>query len=189
MVGLKMRIDENLYNKMPSDIKQLFVKLPNHGSEAVLAGFPNTNGPWGKGKSISKTASWKHGSKERFIDNGIFHGDSGSAARFFYCAKASRKDRTEGLDNEINNHPCVKSTALMQYLCRLITPPLIGSRIPIIIDPFMGSGSTGKGAILEGFDFIGIEQDAEYFKIAEARIQFAIKKKQKMDSGLRLEFE
>lgn len=62
----------------------------------------------------------------------------------------------------------------MRYLCKLITPP--GGTV---LDPFMGSGSTGKGAILEGFDFIGIEQDAEYFKIAEARINFVLNKKEK----------
>jgi site-specific DNA-methyltransferase (adenine-specific) len=82
------------------------------------------------------------------------------AARFFYCAKASKRDRDEG-----NNHPTVKPTDLMRYLCRLVTPP--GGTI---LDPFMGSGSTGKAAMLEGFDFIGIERDPEYVKIAEARI-------------------
>jgi site-specific DNA-methyltransferase (adenine-specific) len=88
---------------------------------------------------------------------------SGSAARFFYCAKASKRDRDEGLDR--NHHPTVKPTELMRYLCRLITPP--GGTI---LDPFCGSGSTGKGAILEDFNFIGIEQDAEYVEIAKARI-------------------
>jgi predicted RNA methylase len=84
----------------------------------------------------------------------------GDAARFFYCAKASRSDRGEG-----NNHPTVKPTDLMRYLCRLVTPP--GGTV---LDPFMGSGSTGKAAMLEGFRFIGIERDAEYIKIAQARI-------------------
>jgi site-specific DNA-methyltransferase (adenine-specific) len=103
------------------------------------------------------------------------------AARFFYCAKASAKDRDEGVagvagvgalrDNgrqsrpRKNTHPTVKPTDLMRYLCRLVTPP--GGTV---LDPFMGSGSTGKAAMLEGFDFIGIERDAEYVKIAEARI-------------------
>ena len=87
--------------------------------------------------------------------------DSGSAARFFYCAKASKKDRGEG-----NNHPTVKPTELMAYLCRLVTPP--GG---IVLDPFMGSGSTGKAAMREGFHFMGIEMDPEYLAIAEARIK------------------
>jgi site-specific DNA-methyltransferase (adenine-specific) len=84
-----------------------------------------------------------------------------SAARFFYCPKASKKDRDEG-----NNHPTVKPTALMQYLCRLITP-----KGGVVLDPYMGSGSTGKAAVKEGFSFVGCELDEEYYKIAQARIQ------------------
>jgi len=84
----------------------------------------------------------------------------GSAARFFYCAKASKADRGEN-----NHHPTVKPTDLMRYLCRLVTPP--GG---VVLDPFMGSGSTGKAAALEGFSFIGIEREAEYVAIAQARI-------------------
>jgi len=86
-----------------------------------------------------------------------------SASRFFYCAKASKKDRGEG-----NNHPCVKPTELMRYLCRLITP--LGGTV---LDPFMGSGSTGKAAAMEGFCFIGIEREADYVKIARRRIAAA----------------
>jgi site-specific DNA-methyltransferase (adenine-specific) len=90
------------------------------------------------------------------------HDDAGgSAARFFYCAKASKADRGEG-----NGHPTVKPTELMRYLCRLVTPP--GG---VVLDPFMGSGSTGKAAVLEGFRFIGIEREAEYLEIARGRIQ------------------
>lgn len=97
----------------------------------------------------------------------LIHGGSdestemlGDAARFFYCAKAGKKDRGDG-----NTHPTVKPTDLMAYLCRLVTPP--GG---VVLDPFMGSGSTGKAAVREGFRFIGIEMDAEYLAIAEARI-------------------
>ena len=64
-----------------------------------------------------------------------------------------------------NHHPTVKPTALMQYLCRLVTPP--GG---VVLDPFMGSGSTGKAALRENFDFIGIEREKEYFEIALRRI-------------------
>ena len=85
---------------------------------------------------------------------------SGSAARFFYCAKASKADRGEN-----NYHITVKPTDLMRYLCRLVTPPN-----GVVLDPFMGSGSTGKAAALEGFNFIGIEREAEYVAIAQARI-------------------
>lgn len=121
-------------------------------------------------------------------------GAKGYESRFNYCAKASKKDRDEGcgemekkhfqmrpfadegcdqsvLKNRMNskvgrnNHPTVKPTSLMQYLCRLVTP-----KGGIILDPFCGSGSTGKGAVIEGFNFIGIEREAEYVKIANARI-------------------
>ena len=68
-----------------------------------------------------------------------------------------------------NFHPTVKPTDLMRYLCRMVTPP--GG---IVLDPFMGSGSTGKAAILEGFLFIGIEMEEEYIEIAKARIAHAI---------------
>jgi len=122
---------------------------------------------------------------------------TGSAARFFYCAKASKRDRNEGLDGfeairvhdgreagnpggsnprnrtnelKVNHHPTVKPTTLMQYLVRLVTPPN-----GIVLDPFMGSGSTGKACAYEGFDFIGIEQSAEYVEIARARIAFVEK--------------
>jgi hypothetical protein len=87
----------------------------------------------------------------------------GASARFFYCAKASKADRDE------NHHPTVKPTDLMRYLCRLVTPPS-----GIVLDPFMGSGSTGKAAMLEGFAFVGIEREAEYIDIAKARIQSAV---------------
>lgn len=130
--------------------------------------------------------------------------DSGSAARFFYCAKASKQDRDEGMDDAVdrvlarscqaqaeakrgnlveaeggafnkarirkNHHPTVKPTDLMRYLCRLVTQS--GGTV---LDPFMGSGSTGKAAILEGFGFIGIDQEADHVEIAEARITHAEK--------------
>lgn len=121
--------------------------------------------------------------------------DEGSAVRFFYCAKASKEDRNEGcgalpvkaggmVSNTsgqhitrrdggapgptANHHPTVKPTDLMAYLCRLVTPP--GGTV---LDPFMGSGSTGKAAVLEGFKFIGIDLSAEYLTIARARIEHA----------------
>ena len=121
--------------------------------------------------------------------------DSGGASRFFYCAKASRSERNQGCENikpkkmgrnqssldggkmltgsgnersntKNNFHPTVKPVKLMRYLCRLITPPN-----GTILDPFMGSGTTGIGAMLEGFDFIGIEMEEDYLKIAESRIE------------------
>jgi len=89
---------------------------------------------------------------------------TGSAARFFYSAKASKSDRDEG-----NTHPTVKPTNLMRYLCRLITQPN-----GLILDPFMGSGSTGKAAILEHYQFTGIDLNPEYIQIAHARITHAL---------------
>jgi site-specific DNA-methyltransferase (adenine-specific) len=83
------------------------------------------------------------------------------AARFFYSAKASKADRGEG-----NTHPTVKPSELMAYICRLVTPP--GG---VVLDPFMGSGSTGVGALREGFGFIGIELDAGYLEIARNRLE------------------
>ena len=125
---------------------------------------PNTILNGGKGTNL--TAS-EHNVIGRWPANLIHDGSeevlkfAGDAACFFYCAKASKKDRDEG-----NNHPTVKPTDLMRYLCRLVTPPN-----GTVLDPFMGSGSTGKAAKLDGFNFVGIEMNEEYFKIAEARIK------------------
>ena len=134
--------------------------LIHDGSDEVVGLFPqNVTGQVG----MSKTQGG-----HRFIEGdtdtvqkfSYGNSDTGSAARFFYTAKASRDDRSDG-----NTHPTVKPTDLMRYLCRLVTPP--GG---VVLDPFMGSGSTGKAAMLEGFDFIGIEREAAYHAIAESRI-------------------
>lgn len=120
----------------------------------------------------------------------------GEPSRFFYVPKANKRDKDEGLDDlperspgektareegsagitaysgsrgiSRNNHPTVKSTALMSWLVRLVTPPS-----GLVLDPFMGSGSTGKAALLEGFSFIGIERESEYVEIATARLRHA----------------
>ena len=104
-------------------------------------------------------------------NTGQLYDDSGGASRFFYCPKTSKKERNDGTDN---NHPTVKPTDLMLYLIRLVTP-----KGGVTLDPFMGSGSTGKAAIIGGFDFIGIEREKEYMKIAEARINYEINKPSK----------
>ncbi|AQZ54578.1 UNVERIFIED_ORG: putative DNA methylase [Proteus phage VB_PmiS-Isfahan] len=135
----------------------------------------------------------------RFPANVIHDGLDEPWAKYFYCAKASKKDRDEGLENlhvtsagemtdreegsdglnspragagrttgARNIHPTVKPTELMRYLCRLVTPP-----DGLILDPFSGSGSTGKGAVLEGFNFIGFEMDVKYCEIANERIKHA----------------
>lgn len=97
----------------------------------------------------------------RWPANVIHDGLQEEWARYFYCPKASKKDRGNG-----NQHPTVKPTDLMAYLCRLVTP-----KAGTVLDPFMGSGSTGKAAIREGLRFIGIELDSDYVAIAEKRIK------------------
>ena len=143
--------------------------------DEVCGGFPYTKSTGGSGVA-SQINTFKNvrigvnGTNTGAHLGGL--GDSGSAARYFYCAKASKKDRDEGLDKfERNIHPTVKPTALMQYLVRLVAP-----KGATILDPFMGSGSTGKAVMYEnkerdaGYKFIGIELSEEYCKIAKARI-------------------
>jgi len=162
------------------------------------------------------SGGWEQNTAGRFPANFIHDGSDdvnellGEFARFFYCAKASKKDRNEGLDGFVaiqtlggggltaeikedgsyetasaggkygsikakaqNHHPTVKPTTLMQYLVRLVTPPN-----GTVLDPFLGSGSTGKAAMYEGFNFVGIELTPEYLPIAKARILFALKDKE-----------
>jgi len=102
----------------------------------------------------------EHGGLGRSGDVQVTHGGSGGASRFFYCAKASRRERGEG-----NNHPTVKSLALMRWLCRLITPPN-----GIVLDPFAGSGTTLCAALHEGFRGLGFDSCPEYVEIANRRI-------------------
>lgn len=172
--------------------------LIHDGSDEVVELFPANAGASApvKGTEASK-ASVGNVTGERERVPGAFHADSGSAARFFYCAKAGKRDRNEGLEafdavmtnfaagtglskngdgsprnmnaDAKNPHPTVKPTELMRYLCRLVTPP--GG---VVLDPFMGSGSTGKAAMREGFRFIGCELSPEYLAIAEARIGHAL---------------
>lgn len=135
----------------PNPLGRWPANLIHDGSDEVLGLFPQS-------KSCNSPSKAKPKSKFR-PGQGKYPGDAGSAARFFYCAKASKADRTAG-----NNHPTVKPTDLMRYLCRLTTPPN-----GLILDPFTGSGSTGKAALLEGFNFVGFEIEAEYVAIANAR--------------------
>lgn len=140
--------------------------LIHDGSEEAVGLFPVETGK-SQGRGAYSSGGKVYGGGKGLIasqpgDGGelIGYGDSGSAARFFYCAKASKADR-----GGENTHPTVKPTELMRYLCRLVTPP--GG---VVLDPFMGSGSTGKAAVLEGFRFIGIEREADYLEIARGRI-------------------
>lgn len=103
----------------------------------------------------------EHGGFGKSGDVQVSYGDSGGASRFFYCAKASKHERGEG-----NDHATVKPLKLMEYLVTLVTPPN-----GTVLDPFMGSGTTGIAAKNKGFSFIGIEQDKHYCDIANRRIQ------------------
>ena len=140
--------------------------LIHDGSDEVLSAFPQAPGQMVKASTsdTQRAGQNTYGAMARGSNGQDPRGDADSAARFFYCAKASKRDRGEG-----NSHPTVKPTDLMRYLCRLVTPP--GG---VVFDPFMGSGSTGKAAVLEGFDFIGCELSAEYVAIAQARIDAAV---------------
>jgi site-specific DNA-methyltransferase (adenine-specific) len=158
---------------------------------------------------FNKTAFGKGIGIKAGQENGEY-GDSGGASRFFYVAKASKRDRNEGLDDlpvvqksvsqeafaticpkhktqkelcgcpawqpVANFHPTVKPTELMKYLIKLVTPPN-----GTVLDPFTGSGSTGKAALLEGFRFIGIEMTEDYIPIIEGRLKNA---EEKIDEGL-----
>jgi len=99
----------------------------------------------------------------------VGYADTGTAARFFYTAKASKSERT--CNGEVDNgHPTVKPVAILEYLARLTKTPIGG----VVLDPFMGSGSTGIACVNEGRDFIGIEIDADYYEIAQRRIEHAL---------------
>jgi len=133
------------------------------GSEEVVSGFPHTkSGTLSPDMNIKESTGWSGGSKADRVKN-TFIGNEGSAARFFYCPKVSKSERGED-----NTHPTVKPQELMKYLCRLVTP-----KGGTLLDPCMGSGSTGMAAKDEGFKFIGIEREKEYFEIAEKRINAA----------------
>jgi site-specific DNA-methyltransferase (adenine-specific) len=170
-------------------------------SDEVLELFPS---PHGAGKARSAEDGTHSGNVDGVTNfrgsPAMRFGDKGSAARFYFCAKASKKDRDEGCEDleaihrvngnkwtdidyrvlrgerppsaesgpRRNFHATVKPTALMRWLCRLVTPP--GG---VVLDPFMGSGSTGKAALLEGFNFIGIERETDYFNIAQKRLSHA----------------
>lgn len=170
--------------------------LIHDGSEEVLSLFPESEG--GAWPASGARFGYSGGQRQQLGERTEMI-DSGSAARFFYCAKASREDREEGLadmplrsageatdridgtaglqspragasrtNGARNFHPTVKPTVLMRYLCKLVTP-----KDGVILDMFMGSGSTGKAAMLEGFQFIGIDLEADYVAIAERRIAWA----------------
>ena len=176
--------------------------LTHDGSPEVVGLFPVTGASKAAHRGLRHSS--RHGGLadmgsniKQGTDTIRGHNDNGgSAARFFYCAKASKADRNAGCDalperaaaecvereedsagmaspgagaggrtGARNHHPTVKPTDLMRYLCRIVTPP--GGTV---LDPFCGSGSTGRGAVLEGFGFVGFEMDEDYATIARARV-------------------
>jgi DNA modification methylase len=144
------------------------------GSDEVIDAFPPAPGQLAKASTSDTQRADQnvHGVMTRGSTGQAPRGDAGSAARFFYCAKASKSDRNayqRGKTERANTHPTVKPTELMRYLCRLVTPP--GG---VVLDPFNGSGSTGKAAVQEGFRYVGIDMSAEYLEISKARIQEAL---------------
>lgn len=184
------RIEDDGLGRWPANVI-------HDGSEEVLAAFPDAPGQLAK---ASTSDSQRAGQNAYGVmargSNGMERREEAdtSAARFFYCAKASRKDRNEGLEGlpehpalkidptsamardgrrgsgmAQNTHPTVKPTKLMRYLVRLVTP-----KGGTVLDPFAGSGSTGKAAVLEWCNFIGIDLDADYTAIAERRVAHAV---------------
>ena len=165
MNGGKYAQNENAdREEITPDTKGRFPSNVMHdGSEEVLKVFPSTSKSAGGGgvKITGKNVYGKYNGRE--YDKTIGYGDEGSVARYFYCPKTSKSEK--GNDN---THPTVKPIKLMKYLCRLVTP-----KGGTVLDPFMGSGSTGIAAKDEGFEFIGIEREKEYFEIAERRVSVA----------------
>ena len=142
--------------------------LIHDGSDEVVRLFPVTKSGARNGRHIS---NWHDGKQHRYKANDTgnqFGANEGSAARYFYCAKASTRERNMGLEEGRRNiHITVKPLALLEYLCTLTKTPSGG----VVLDPFMGSGTTGMAAKKTGRDFIGIEIDAEYLAIAKKRIE------------------
>ena len=190
------RFPANLIHDGSQEVLDLFPVMSGAGNKV---GTPRKSGTFFTDEQTQVNMKYDNGgSAARFFKNindlDVGNENSFVTKRAFYCPKASKKDRNEGCeelkDKEVllghnqaacpkltkdgkpnktitnkNNHPTVKPTALMAYLCRLITPT--GG---VVLDPYMGSGSTGKAAVREGFSFVGIELDSDYYEICKARI-------------------
>ncbi len=188
------------------------------GSEDVVEAFPDAKGQQGDLKTTGKARPTRvvYGDMSAPREHAMRIETSKSAARFFYCAKVSKAERDEGMERFVpfsasdmtggrkedsaginnpragagrtggarNNHPTVKPVDLMRYLCRLVTPA--GG---VVLDPFMGSGSTGKAALLEGLGFIGIELDPDHLTTAAARIGHSLKVLGETDSDTYEDFQ
>ena len=188
----------------PDQLGRWPANVIHDGSDPVVDAFPDAKGQQGDLKTTGRArpARVAFGNMDAPRDHAMRIETSKSAARFFYCAKVSKSERDEGMERFVpfsasemtggreegivgindpragagrtggakNNHPTVKPVELMRYLCKLVTPA--GG---IVLDPFMGSGSTGKAALLEDFSFIGIELDPDHLVTAAARIGHVIK--------------
>ena len=198
-----MKIDEKKYKEMPQELQKLFIKLPNLERDEVLELFPVTSSGKMTPQHTRHTDGSPHGIYGKFDVNHPLSetiGDSGSAARFFYCAKASRKERNAGLEgmeerkvNKLNSYGSQdgyvcpdgahrvgdKGSASMQNFHPTVKPIELMrylvrlTKTPtggVVLDPFTGSGTTGIACVLEGREFIGIEREPEYVEIAEKRI-------------------
>jgi site-specific DNA-methyltransferase (adenine-specific) len=163
------------------------------GSEEVLALFPDTKSTSGKKRLNNTNNQVYSGNWNAQPDNLAGFDDSGSAARFFYCAKAGKSERNAGLEElperrpdersevgmgtfaekgvavQSNFHPTVKPLTLMRYLVRLVTPPN-----GTVLDPFAGSGTTLVAAVLENFNSVGMEMTADYMPIIKGRVNWAL---------------
>lgn len=189
------------YYKKPGEYEQPQGRFPanfiHDGSDEVVSEFPESKSTGGKNTNTNDDGQiYSKGLGGGIGANAGGLGDKGSAARFFYCAKASKAERNKGLggfeeknspnnlcsgsvqksgegtrldgkplSKNKNHHPTVKPVKLMEYLVRLVTP-----KGGTVLDPFMGSGTTGIACKEEGFDFVGIEREEEYIEIAKARI-------------------
>ena len=161
-----MILGEKELARMPAHLQALFYRLPNPGSEEVVGAFPDAPGQQGAltGHEPSPTFSGEniYGAMAR-TQASTPRGDSGSAARFFYTAKADSDDRLG------SKHPTVKPLDLMQWLIRLVCP-----RNGLLIDPFAGTGTTGEAAFREGCRAVLIEREAEYQADTRKRMELVL---------------
>ncbi len=170
--------DRSEGNVEPHALGRFPTNLLHDGSDEVVAGFPAT-----APSRIGEQRSGVSGDGWGMTSTGAEYNDEGSAARFFktitfdvdndvqsfiYCAKAGSSERDAGLEGVTTRHPTVKPVALMRYLITLVTPP-----DGVVLDPFLGSGTTAVAAILDGFDWIGCEMTEEYWPIIEGRVAWA----------------
>jgi site-specific DNA-methyltransferase (adenine-specific) len=195
-LGSVTGVKESNQGRWPANVilDEYSAELLDEQSGVSKSSKPNPAISYGSGQITNGNSIYSKGLAND-VPNVAPYGDTGGASRFFYVAKASKHDRNEGLeeldpqrhsdrqkddgvggDNPRNRtnqarqnfHPTVKPTDLMRYLIKLVTPPN-----GIVLDPFTGSGSTGKAAILEGFRFIGIEMTEDYIPIIEGRLKHA----------------